>query len=156
MHGSAIAAIALTLCLLPTNAFGFSSFWNVDGWTRERLHKAGLSVSEGMLISHDGESTKSDMVITFDCSRLPKERKVSLTARLTSQEREVAIVRVSRSRLGEASVSLELAIRRDCLERSSVTIHIHDPEQPAHNGFLGYTLSMKRLVELAGTDGVNQ
>ena len=156
MHGSAIAVVALTFCLLPIDVSAFSSFWNVDGWARDRLHKAGLSVSEGMLISHDGEPTKSDMVITFDCSRLPKDRKVSMTARLASQEREVAVVRVSRSQAGEDSVSLELAIRHDCLERSSVTVHIHDPEQPAQNGFLGYTLSMKRLVELATTDGANQ
>ncbi len=133
---------------LPTTAF--SPIWNVNGWNTDRLHEVGISIKSW---SHElqTEDPPLDWVeIAFDCSPLPKEQDVLMTAWLLADDSSgPSASRAERGKMNEDSVSLLLAARDNYRKNSYVTIYIWKQTAGVGSEAHGYQLSLKRILELA-------
>ncbi len=147
-HLAATAAVLIVLACLQS-ALGFSPIWNVDGWSSERLGKAGITVHPW---KHDIQSEDPPLErvqVTFDCSHLPKNQDVLMTACIISERRTVSALRAQRGKKDNQTVTLLFAVRDDYLADSHVVIVSWRHKPGGAKDLYGYILSVKKIIALA-------
>lgn len=154
-HLAATAAVLIVLACLQS-ALAFSPIWNVDGWSSERLGKVGITVHPW---KHDiqGEDPPLEWVqVTFDCLHLPKNQDVLMTAWVISERRTVSALRAQRGKKDNQTVTLLFAVRDNYLADSRVVIVSWRQKPGGGNAAYGYTLSVKKIIELAREKAANK
>jgi len=134
----------------PSPTMAFSRIGNVNGWSTEELHEVGITIKP-WLHELQSEDPPLDWVeIAFDCSPLPKEQEVLMTAWFIPDSRlDESVTRTQRGKMHEDSVSLLLAVRDNYRTNSYVTILIWSQTPGVGSEAHGYQLSMQRIMELA-------
>lgn len=151
----AVGSILLVLAFSQSNS-GFSPIWNVDGWNSERLGKVGITVSPW---KHDLQSEYPPFEwvrVTFDCSQLPKEQDVLITAWVMSKGKTVSVFRAERDKRAPDAVALLFALQEEYLDTSHVDVFIWKPKLGDGHEASGYTLSVKRIIELSREKTANK
>ncbi len=91
--------------------------------------------------------------VGFDCSRVPKDKDVLMTATILSGVNEVASLRAARSEEPTDKISVLFAVQENYRQNSHLDIIIV-PAPGTADDVQGYTLNMNRIVELARAGGV--
>jgi hypothetical protein len=126
-----------------------SSIWDVETWDANRLRSVGIIV-EPYRHSMQTESPPRDwLVVRFDCSKIRKGNPVLLTSEIRTPDAAIGSARVERTEANEESLSLRLTVKKILLEKSYVEIVVWEPTKDGGHKARGYTLSYKRLAELA-------
>jgi len=140
-----------------TTVSGYSPIWNVDGWSAERLQKAGITVQPWKHNLQSEDPPLKWVQIAFDCSQIPANHDVVMTAWIASGENGTAnAFRTVRSRAARDLVTLISAVRDDDLAISSVDIFIWRPLQHGGSEAYGCRLSLKRIMDLAYAKSANE
>jgi hypothetical protein len=127
----------------------FSPIGNVDGWDATRLEKDGITVSSWKHERQREDPPLNWIRVAFDCSRLPKSQDVLMTAWVFSENGTVASFRSERDGIGDDKVALLFVMQPDYTAQSRVDIFIWKETHDGGSEAYGYTLSLRRIVELA-------
>lgn len=134
----------------PQVEMAFSSIFNVNSWSRERLNAAGIVVKPW---SHpwQGEDPPLQWVeIAFDPSNAGAYAEVVMTGRLIGQDFNAPnACRAQHLAGSEGTPRLILAIDEASRANSRVEIFIWRPTPDGGAKASGYTLGARRLLELA-------
>ncbi len=145
-----IRGAVVSVLLVFTSIFsapGFSPIGNVDGWSPEQLGKAGITVRPW---KHDLQTEDPPLEwiqVTFDCSQLPKEQDVLMTACIRSREKTVSLFRAERGKPAPDKAALVFSVKEDYVETSYVEVFIWKKTGDGYEA-IGYHLSVKRIMEL--------
>ena len=145
-----MTTVAAIMAVFVLTAHAFSPIWNVDGWDRDRLSKAGISV-HAWQHKLEGEDPPLQWVqVSVSCEEVPKDQAVVMTAWSRSSDlKTLGASRVERSSAIDGKLTLVFCVVPDQMDASSVEVHIWSNEAVS-----GYKLSMKRIAELAREQAV--
>lgn len=137
------------------NSIGFRRIANVDGWSLERLKKAGISISSWKHDLQFEDPPLEWIQVTFDCSQCPADQDVVMTVWLTNNE-NVSSAAVRAERLGNNVDEVRLLFARNApnVNDSHCDIIIWD-QTPGGSGGYGYTLSTERIIHLSRANTVS-
>jgi hypothetical protein len=156
MRGLKVAAVTVILIGCVQSSLAFSPIATVNGWDADRLNKAGITVAPWKHDFH-GEDPPLDWVqVTFDCSRLPKDHDVVMTAWIRTERRTVTALRAERNVKGKDTVALLFSIQPEYRSQSHVDIFIWRDTSDGGKEAYGYTLSMEKIGELAREEAADK
>jgi hypothetical protein len=150
--------LVFIISLVPS-AWAYSPFWNIDGWDAARLKESGITIASW---KHDtiGEFPAANWIeITYDGA---KEQEALMTLQLHSgEDSPVTFFRAVRAKGEKSAIKLLFAVPEKFDQLSSVEIVVPEAlaagakhEQEAgtvgNPGWGGFTLSLSRIIELAG------
>ena len=136
------------LLALVRSAQAFDTIPEVDHYDEASLLKAGIVVRPFEPDSQEYHPAFEWVEIEFDCNRIPKEHPVAIIARFSANGKRVGAARTERSKAVEGKLSLVVCVPSESVDQSGLEIYMWQPEDGGRSAY-GYTLSMKRIVELA-------
>lgn len=148
-------------CIQPASAY--SPIWNVNGWDATRLKEAGITVTTW---KHDqiGEEPALNWVeISYDWSKLGEDQGVLMTLQLTGDNGQtISAFRAEHKKGDSGKLKILFAVRKENVENSYVEIlvpeflHKGAEREFGNPGFGGYSLRLRRIMELAGKAAVDK
>lgn len=146
-YKSIVVVVAIFTGIQP--AMAFSPILSVNHWNINQLAKAGITIEEWES-EVGGEDPPAEWVeITFDCSNLPKDQDVVMTAWLTNNDSTTLAMRAVRKPKGNDKVSLIIATRGEISDAAHVNVFIWKNQPGGGKAAHGYDLKLKRIAALA-------
>ncbi len=149
------ATLLLTLCCIPTVS-AYSPIWTIDGWDTTRLQEAGITVRTW---THDqiGDVPAIKWVeVAYDWSKLGKDQDVLITLRVSGENGQTISAFRAEHKAGDVGkLKMLFAVCEENVEDSFVEIVVPDllaqatSREPGNPGFGGYSLQLKRILQLA-------
>jgi hypothetical protein len=133
----------------PRMTAAFSPIWNVDHWSAERLNQSGITARPWKHKLSSEDPPLEWIQVAFDCSLLPLDQDVLLTAWFTDTTTTTSAVRAARSPQNRNEVTLLFTVRDLDLRASHVDVLIWVRSPDGGGTAHGYRLSMNRIIQLA-------
>ncbi len=143
------AAAMLGMAISVSAAGAFDPILPADGFDEGRLLQCGIIVRPRTPEQEEYWPAFEWVEVEFDCNRLPKEMPVAMTARFWADGKTVATTRTERAKAVDGKISLIVSVAPETIEASQLEIIMWSKEGEGKASH-GYSLSLKRVVELAG------